>query len=76
MLHTPQKGAKTPESSAGRHPVVPEVPRPKDPGGKPLELPATQRFTSQGSLLRRRGSAFKHLARDSQASLPAQLVKD
>lgn len=33
MLHTRQKGAKTPESSAGRHPVVPEVSRPKDPGG-------------------------------------------
>lgn len=68
MLHTRQKGAKTPESSAGRHPVVPEVSRPKDPGGEPLELPATQRFTSQGSLLRR-GSAFKHLARDSQAQI-------
>ena len=41
------------------------VPQPKD---EPPELPA-RGFPSTGSLMRRRGSAFQYLARDSQAQI-------
>lgn len=57
------RSPKKSESSA----IVPQTPRPKD---EPPELPpATQRFPSTGSFMRRRGSAFQHLARDSQAQI-------
>ena len=64
ILRSTHKTIKSKESS-GPHPVIPEVPQPK---GEPQELPAAQGFSSNGSLLRR-GSAFQHLARDSQAEI-------
>eukprot|EP00435_Cladocopium_sp_Y103_P066544 s28_g28.t2 len=73
MLRSSQKTYKTLESSAGQHPVLPAIPQPKD---EPPELPpAVQRFPSTGSLMRRRGSAFQRLARDSQAQILTQRAR-
>lgn len=60
ILRSPKK--KGSSESLG---IVPQIPQPKD---EPPELPAMRRHPSNGSL-RRRGSAFQHLARDSQAQI-------
>ena len=61
ILRSPKK--KGSSESLG---IVPQIPQPKD---EPPELPATRCYPSNGSLMRRRGSAFQYLARDSQAQV-------